>query len=205
LKQYALEWTAADAALAGGAGRFGLFLRRNGWKASDALLVQLARQGGKLAFDLLWLRHSPAVHAVLASIVPPHEAEDLIQETAVCAWSGIGTLREGGRFSAWVCSIARHMGRDRISHLATRRSVSLEEIPEPEVPQHNGNAEADAVLACIRSLPSCYSEPLLMKLMLGMTNGEIADRTGMTPGSVRVNIHRGLRRLRDALGPGYAP
>jgi hypothetical protein len=49
-------------------------------------------------------------------------------------------------------------------------------------------------------LPEAYREPLILRLVEGMTGPEIATRTGLTPGSVRVNLHRGMQMLRERLG-----
>lgn len=56
-----------------------------------------------------------------------------------------------------------------------------------------------AILDVIRSLPDAYSETLILRLVEGMTGPEIAVRTGLTHGSVRVNLCRGMRMLRDRL------
>ena len=61
-------------------------------------------------------------------------------------------------------------------------------------------AQAAAVLAAIRELPDAYRETLILRLVEGMTGPEIAARTGLTPGSVRVNLHRGMQQLREKLG-----
>jgi RNA polymerase sigma-70 factor (ECF subfamily) len=55
------------------------------------------------------------------------------------------------------------------------------------------------VLARIRQLPEAYRVPLILRLVEDMTGPEIASRTGLTPGSVRVNLHRGMKLLRQAL------
>ena len=60
-------------------------------------------------------------------------------------------------------------------------------------------AEAHAVLAVIRSLPEAYRETLVLRLVEGLTGPEIADRTGLTAASVRVNLHRGMKLLRERL------
>ncbi|HLJ75151.1 MAG TPA: sigma-70 region 4 domain-containing protein, partial [Thermoanaerobaculia bacterium] len=60
-------------------------------------------------------------------------------------------------------------------------------------------AEAANVLAAIRGLPEAYREPLVLRLVEGMSGAEIADRTGLTDGSVRVNLHRGMQLLRESL------
>jgi hypothetical protein len=55
------------------------------------------------------------------------------------------------------------------------------------------------ILSFVRSLPDAYRETLILRLVEGMTGPEIAARTGLTPGSVRVNLHRGMQQLREKL------
>ncbi len=57
-----------------------------------------------------------------------------------------------------------------------------------------------AILVIIRGLPEAYRETLILRLVEGFTGPEIAERTGLTPGSVRVNLHRGMQMLREKLG-----
>jgi len=59
--------------------------------------------------------------------------------------------------------------------------------------------ETFAILEIIRSLPEAYRDTLLMRLVEGMTGAEIAARSGLTPASVRVNLHRGMKLLRERL------
>ena len=56
------------------------------------------------------------------------------------------------------------------------------------------------MLAAIRELPQAYHEPLILRLVEGMSGPEIAAMTGLTADSVRVNLHRGFRLLRQRLG-----
>ena len=60
--------------------------------------------------------------------------------------------------------------------------------------------EAARMLEAVRSLPEAYRETLVLRLVEGMTGPEIAARTGMTAASVRVNLHRGMKLLREKLG-----
>mgnify|MGYP003694694447 CR=1 FL=1 len=60
--------------------------------------------------------------------------------------------------------------------------------------------EALAVLGVIQTLPEAYRETLVLRLVEGMTGPEIAARTGLTAASVRVNLHRGMKQLRERLG-----
>ena len=51
----------------------------------------------------------------------------------------------------------------------------------------------------IRTLPVAYRETLILRLVEGLTGPEIAERTGLTAASVRVNLHRGMALLRGKL------
>ena len=59
------------------------------------------------------------------------------------------------------------------------------------------------MLAAIRALPEAYRETLVLRLVEGMTGPEIAERTGLTAGSVRVNLYRGMKQLRERLRASY--
>ena len=61
-------------------------------------------------------------------------------------------------------------------------------------------SEAEEALVAIRALPEAYRETMMMRLVEGLTGPEIANLTGMTPESVRVNLCRGMKLLRERLG-----
>jgi RNA polymerase sigma-70 factor (ECF subfamily) len=65
---------------------------------------------------------------------------------------------------------------------------------------NTSDSRAAEILELIRSLPDAYRETLVLRLVEGMTGPEIAARTGLTPASVRVNLHRGIKLLRQKLG-----
>ena len=67
---------------------------------------------------------------------------------------------------------------------------------------HEERLDAERTLAAIRGLPEAYRETLMLRLAEGLTGPEISARTGLTPGSVRVNLHRGMTLLRTALASG---
>ena len=81
-----------------------------------------------------------------------------------------------------------------------RREKPTEELTENISQNQNRQAEANEILDAIRSLPETYSETLILRLVEGMTGSEISEKTGLTPDSVRVNLHRGMKLLRQKLG-----
>jgi len=78
-------------------------------------------------------------------------------------------------------------------------TVELDEAYATQGTQRE-DLEAARALDAIRNLPEAYRETLMMRLVEGMSGPEISARTGLTPGSVRVNLHRGMQMLRGALG-----
>lgn len=162
-----------------------------------AAWVDRARGGDREAFARLYRRFLPLVHGVLLARVAPQEADDLAQEVFLAAWKSLDRLREARHFGAWVAGIARHHASD---HHRRRRTVPLGDR-EPAVTDPR-RAEAAEVLEAIQRLPEAYREPLVLRLVEGMTGPEIAERCGLTHGSVRVNLHRGMKKLRAQLTGG---
>jgi RNA polymerase sigma-70 factor (ECF subfamily) len=85
-------------------------------------------------------------------------------------------------------------------HRSVRQDVELAAYSAAKAPGQGAYHEALIALDAIRNLPEAYRETLIMRLVEGMTGPEIAERTGMRHDSVRVNLTRGLRMLRERLG-----
>jgi RNA polymerase sigma-70 factor (ECF subfamily) len=167
---------------------------------SDAEQVAAARAGDRAAFGALFRRYRPMVHGLLLARVRPAEAEDLMQDVFVTALEKLGALRDGQALGPWLATIAKNRAVD---HHRTRRP--MDEVPEELGRPDADRAEAERVLRAIRALPEAYREPLVLRLVEGMTGPEIAAQVGLEPGSVRVNLHRGMKILRDKLGLAPAP
>ena len=163
--------------------------------APEAALVEAARAGDRAAFDRLYHSFAPLVHGVLLARVPYGEVSDLVQDVFLSAFRKLGALRDAARFGPWVAIIARNRAADFY-----RRSRETEELREELAQGKSHRAEAREALEVIRSLPEAYRETLVLRLVEGMTGPEIAERTGLRPASVRVNLHRGMKMLRQRLG-----
>jgi RNA polymerase sigma-70 factor (ECF subfamily) len=158
--------------------------------------VRAARQGDETAFASLYARFGRMVHGLLLARVPLADVDDLVQDVFLTAHQRLGDLRDPAAFGGWLAAIARRRAVDY--HRAARPAEPLDEV-HMAGPDGRHLDEALAVLAAIRQLPDAYRETLVLRLVEGMTGPEIADRTGLTHGSVRVNLHRGMARLRDIL------
>lgn len=189
--------------------------------SDDEILVRAAQEGDRAAFGRLYERYARMVHGVLLAKVPISAVDDLLQDVFLRALRRLSTLRENASFGAWLVTIARNMANDY-----HRRSLPEEPLAD-DVPDHDASApdasahrlgrgdpaehsaakygtaehaaSAAAILDTIRSLPDAYRETLILRLVEGLTGPEIAARTGLTHGSVRVNLHRGMEQLRAKL------
>lgn len=157
--------------------------------------VEAARRGDRAAFGRLFRAFAPLVHGVLLARVRPAEAEDLMQDVFVAALERLDALRDGAALGGWLCAIARNRAADH--HRARRELV---ELPEELGRADADRAEAERILRAIHGLPEAYRETLVLRLVEGLTGPEIAEQVGLTPESVRVNLHRGMKLLRDKLG-----
>jgi RNA polymerase sigma-70 factor (ECF subfamily) len=157
--------------------------------------VRAACAGDRAAFDRIFRRYAPLVHGVLLARARPLDVDDLMQDVFVTALEKIATLRDGDALGAWLCAIARNRAAD-----AQRRRRHLDDLPEDLGRPDAERAEAERVLRAIQELPEAYREPLILRLVEGMTGPEIAAQVGIKPESVRVNLHRGMKLLRQKLG-----
>ncbi|HEV3254529.1 MAG TPA: sigma-70 family RNA polymerase sigma factor [Candidatus Acidoferrales bacterium] len=158
-------------------------------------LVEAARGGDRFAFGQLYGRYARMVHGILLARVPHAEVEDLVHDVFLLALNRLGQLRQPAAFGGWLAQIARNRAND--FHRRPQQTAELQEesrgAPDPD------RIQTLAALAAIRSLPEAYRETLILRLVEGMSGPEIAERTGLTPGSVRVNLHRGMKQLREHL------
>jgi len=162
--------------------------------SGDPALVEAARNGDGAAFTELYHQYWKMVHGILLARAPREEVDDLAQDVFLSAYRQLRSLRDAAAFPGWLARIARNRATDY--HRRTHESVELpDDLPVQDAPE----TEARQVLAVIRGLPDAYRETLVLRLVEGMTGPEIAERTGLAPGSVRVNLHRGMKLLREKL------
>jgi len=166
----------------------------------EAELVAAARAGDRDAYGRLYDRFAPMVHGVLLARVPRSDVDDLAQDVFLQAMRRLDSLRNPEAFGGWLATIARNRARDH-----WRRGEDTSPLPDDVTGAPHPEGDALTVLALIHRLPEAYRETLVLRLVEGMTGPEIAERTGLKPGSVRVNLHRGMQLLREALGRKEEP
>lgn len=156
--------------------------------------IESVRDGDREAFGQLYKLYAPMVHGILLARVPFDEVDDLVQDVFLLAFKKLHTLREDAAFGGWLAMITRNHAMNFHRH-----SRPSEELTEEMAHTDSTAREVTEALCVIRSLPEAYRETLILRLVEGMTGPEIAERTGLMPDSVRVNLHRGMKMLREKL------
>ena len=183
---------------------------------SEEALVRSARGGDRAAFEELVRRTSRLVFARLyLETGDVHRSEDLLQETLLTAYRSLDTLADPRGFRTWLLRIAQNVAIDAARRDSRRkRAGSLQRrdgsLPfvagkGPEPGQQLEQEELRGqVLAILRSLPEEYRLPLTLRYIAGADYETICLQLGLTNGSLRGLLHRGLKMLRDRLPPGLA-
>ncbi len=161
-----------------------------------------ARAGDEAAFVCLFRDVQPALLRYLR-LIAPGSAEDVAGETWLQVVAGLPRFSGGEKsFRAWVFTIARHRAIDWGRSQARRRTVPLPDGaagPEPTSPDTADLAierlSAQAVLRLLAELPADQAEIIMLRVVAGLANPDVAVIVGKSPGAVRVAAHRGLRRL----------
>ena len=163
--------------------------------AIEVMLVRAVLEGDRESFSRLYSLYAGLVHGILLARVPRAEVDDLVQDIFLHAFKKLHTLRDAASFGPWIAMIARNRAVD-----FHRRAKETVEINDDLRGSDTHDSKAQEILELIRSLPEAYRETLVLRLVEGMTGPEIAARTGLTAASVRVNLHRGMKLLREQLG-----
>lgn len=160
-----------------------------------------ARRGQQAAFAALYRRFLPLVHGILISRAPPAVADELTQECFASAFARLHQLREDHKFGAWIATMARRWPVSWHAELPIEAALDIASSgADPAI-----SVAAAQVLRVLQTLPEAYRETLALRLIEGLSGPEIAVLTGLTPDSVRVNLHRGMDKLRGALALGAGP
>lgn len=166
------------------------------------------------AFRTLYNRYGNLVYSTSLRVVKDVQiAEDMVQEVFLRLWRKPESyLPQKGRFVTWLTSVTRNRAVDEIRSRNRRyrhETASPEEqerdVPDLEAEDPALSAElADQrrlVLAAMKDLPPEQRQAIELAYFGGLTQQEIAERTGQPLGTVKTRIRLGMQKLRAALTP----
>ena len=178
---------------------------------TDQDLVGRSQRGDRAAFEELVRRTARLVFSRLyLETGSSDRAEDLAQETFLIAWRKIRQVTDPAGFRSWLFSIAQSVAidaarRDRRRKRSGMRQGAqrLEDLADGSpAPDESAQREESRqlVLAMLRAMPEEYRLPLTLRYIAGADYETIGQQLGLTNGSLRGLLHRGMMRLREAMG-----
>jgi RNA polymerase sigma-70 factor (ECF subfamily) len=166
--------------------------------AETRLAVARAKEGDRDALQFLYVRYSNNVYGYVRSIVrDDHEAEDVTQHVFAKLITTIVKYDDRGvPFFAWLLRLARNVA---IDHLRANRLTPTETVIDPDAGSVADLDRAETVRAALATLPDEQRQVVILRHVVGLSPGEIADRMGRTESSIHGLHHRGRRALQREL------
>ena len=162
------------------------------------MAVARAKEGDHHAIRFLYVSYSDNVYGYVRSIVhDDHEAEDVTQHVFAKLMTKIVRYDDRGiPFFAWLLRFARNVA---IDHLRANRLTPTETVFDPDLTALGDLDRPHTVKTALDSLPCEQREVVILRHVVGLTPGEIAQRMGRTEGSIHGLHHRGRRALQREL------
>ena len=177
----------------------------------DAALVRRMAAGDDQALGTLYDRWNAVVHGVVARVLrQPDDIEDIVEETFWQAWRQASRFEPArGAVQTWLLTIARSRALDRLRALRRRRESPLEgddgEVVVQQVAASDPGLDAEdaerrrIVTEALSQLPAEQREALELGYYGGLSQSEIAERTGQPLGTVKTRMRLALQKLRSQL------
>jgi RNA polymerase sigma-70 factor (ECF subfamily) len=163
-----------------------------------SLAVARAKEGDREALRFLYVSYSNNIYGYVRSIVrDDHEAEDVTQHVFAKLMTTIGKYDDRGvPFFAWLLRLARNVA---IDHLRANRMTPVETLPDTGASSERDIDQVHLVREALAALPEEQREVVVLRHMVGLSPGEIADRMGRSEPSIHGLHHRGRRALQREL------
>jgi RNA polymerase sigma factor (sigma-70 family) len=176
-------------------------------EADRAVLVRIA-DGELAALEDLYDRYKTMAYSIAYRITNDATlAEDVVQDAFLGAWRNAARYIEArGSVKTWLLSIVHHRAIDAI-----RRRRPTTELPEVETAlplaltlpdvwaEVSASLDAETVRSALQALSGVQREALELAYFGGLTQGEIAERTGAPLGTVKSRMRLGLLAMRRTL------
>jgi RNA polymerase sigma-70 factor, ECF subfamily len=168
---------------------------------SEAALVRAARKGSEAAVEEIFTRHwSGAYRAALLVTGDRAAAEDIAQEAFLSAIRALPSFDLRRPLRPWLHRIVVNRAIDWSRARGLRNEVAEGAGGEPPAPEPPEAGLGDAIAAALMRLSPEQRAVVVMRYLLELTPGEIAEALELPRGTVNSRLRRGLDALGDLIG-----
>jgi RNA polymerase sigma factor (sigma-70 family) len=179
--------------------------------APDDELLGRVRAGDDGAFRELFSRHATVAHALAHRLVrQTHLAEEIVQEAFLAVWRSPERYdRSKGSVRSWLMGAVHHRAVDAVRREEAQRRradqaaavrVVVDDPTDDVAIAIDRPREQELVRKALDELPDEQRDVIAGMYFEGLTQTQIAERTGLPLGTVKSRTLLGMRRLRTFLG-----
>ena len=172
--------------------------------------LQAARAGDSTALDRLWTEHRRWIAVVLLAHMPREaEVEDMLQDVALKLVRGVSEVEDPATLRPWLRSVALNTARSAGRKASLRRRILRRLDPDDlqiaDPGSERGMRALEAKWAAQRALDASrdlapeYREPLLLRVLEGMSQRAIAEALELPETTVESRLARARKMLRERL------
>jgi RNA polymerase sigma-70 factor (ECF subfamily) len=182
----------------------------NGSNAEDAALIRRIVDADETALGALYDRWVRSLYSLVLHLLrDPDEAEDVVEETFWQAWRKAGSYEPSkGAVSTWLLTIGRRKALDRLRARKRNREDPIQDergfsdlrsaSPDPGS-EAEGSELREHIRAALRELPDEQREVLELGYFSGLSQAEIAEKTGQPLGTIKTRMRLAMQKLREPL------
>ena len=182
----------------------------------DEDLVRMARARDEAAVRAITKRYNRRLFRIARSILRNDaEAEDVVQETYVRAFTGLDMFRGDAAFGTWITRIAMNEALGRLrkrrptvdweTYGTNRNEAEIINFPISAAGSDPEKAMAQSEIRLVLELPDAFRSVFVARIVEGMSVDETADLFGLQPETVKTRLHRARVLLRAELDKQLGP
>lgn len=170
--------------------------------------MALAQQGDEKAYRQLLSEVIPTLQKFATSKLRglSSEIDDVVQEAVVAIHSARQTYHPSRSFTSWMSAITRHKIIDCYRRNGVRQMVDIENVAESELRSEDSFEvdNSEELLEALKKLPEQHRRAVELTKLEGLSTQEAAQKLGVSPGALRVRIHRAYEMLREDLRKNFS-
>jgi len=181
-------------------------------ESTDEQLMALIQDRDETALATLYRRHTPLLRTVISRVVHnEYDVDDLLQEVFLELWNRADHYdEEKGKALGWIVTLARRRAIDRVrrrqAYARAEERLRLETEHEPQQTRNQGVADdvhdadrAEIFQRVLSTLPAAQREALQLAYYRGLSQREIAAKTGIPLGTIKTRLELAVRKIRTAI------